>query len=233
VITLRRAKDRLYHRLRRREVWHTFQPQDPDEVRATGFGALVILDEDRLPPGAGISPAKRKDAEIVTYVREGAVAYRDSTGRSGVIQAGEFQHVTAGHGVRYGEMNASRTDWAHMFQIWLRPSLAGFQPGYDQRRFSAAERRGGLCVIASPDARGGSLRIHHDALMYSATLDPGQHVVHELARGRRAWLHLVEGEATLGDIVLTTGDGLGVIAERALSLTAREATELLLLDLVC
>ena len=62
-------------------------------------------------------------------------------------------------------------------------------------------------------------------------LDPGQHVVHELAQGRSAWLHLVQGEAALGDIVLTTGDGVGLTAERAVSLTAREETEILLLDL--
>ena len=149
-------------------------------------------------------------------------------GRSGVIQAGEFQRMTAGRGLRHSETNASRTEWAHVFQIWLRPSEAGLEPGHEQKRFSAAERRGGLCVVASPDARRGSLRIHQDALVYSAMLDPGQHVIHELSQGRSAWLHLVQGEVTLGDIVLTTGDGAGVTAEPAVSLTAREETEILL-----
>src|SRR4029453_16065813 len=157
--------------------------------------------------------------------------YDDSSGRSGVIQAGEFQRTTAGRGSHHSETNASRTDSAQVFQICLRSAQGGLEPGLERKRFSAAERRGGLCVVASPDARRGSLRIHQDALMYSAMLDPGQHVVHELSQGRSAWLHLVEGAMTLGDIVLTTGDGAGVTAERAVSLTAREETEILLLDL--
>jgi redox-sensitive bicupin YhaK (pirin superfamily) len=127
-------------------------------------------------------------------------------------------------------MNASRTEWAQVFQIGLRPWQRGLESGYEQKRFSAAERRDGLCVVASPDGRKGSLRIHQDALVYSAMLDPGQHVVHELSPGRKAWLHVVQGEITLGDLVLTTGDGAGLTDERAVSLTAQAKTEILLLD---
>jgi len=220
-----------YDRRRKRDAWLTFYPGDRGDPLADGFGTLQTLNEDRLPPGAGVPRHSRHDAEIVTYVREGALAYDDSMGRSGVIHAGEFQRMTVGRGIRHGETNASRTDWAHVFRIWLRPSQAELAPSHEEKRFSAAERRGGLCVVASSDGRRGSLRIHQDALMYSAMLDSGQHVVHELWDGRSAWLHLVHGEVTLSDIVLTTGDGVGVTAERAVSFTAREETEILLLDL--
>lgn len=229
MITLRRADERHHDRRRKQEVWHTFGPDRADAL-AGGFGTLEILDEDRLPPGAGVSRHPRRDAEIVTYVREGALAHEDSMGRSGVVHAGEFQRVTARCGIRHSEANASRTEWAHVFQIWLRPSEAGLESSHEQKRFSAAERRGGLCVVASSDARRGSLRIHQDALVYSAMLDPGQHVIHELTQGRSAWLHVVQGEVTLGDTVLTTGDGAGVAAEPAVSLTAREEAEILLVD---
>jgi hypothetical protein len=168
--------------------------------------------------------------EVVTYAREGALAYEDSQGCSGVIQTGEFQRMTTERGIRHNETNASRTEWAQIFQIGLRPRQSGLEAGYEQRRFSAAERRDGLCIVASPDARKGSLRIHQDALVYSAMLDPGQHVVHELSPERRAWLHVVHGEVTLGDLVLTTGDGAGLTDERAVSLTAHAKTEILLLD---
>jgi quercetin 2,3-dioxygenase len=231
MITLRRAKERHHDRRRKQEAWHTFYAADRADALADGFGTLEILNEDRLPPGAGVARHPHHDAEIITYVREGALAHEDSMGRSGVIHAGEFQRMTAGRGIRHSETNASRTDWAHVFQIWLRPSRAGLEPTNEQKRFSAAERRGVLCVVASPDARRGSLRIHQDALMYSAMLDPGQHVVHELSQGRGAWLHLVQGEVTMGDVVLCAGDGAGITAERAVSLTAREETEILLLDL--
>jgi redox-sensitive bicupin YhaK (pirin superfamily) len=230
MITVRRGKERQHDRRRKREVWLTFYPQDRSGPLAEGFGALEFLDEYRIPPGARVPPRPPQDAEIVTFVCEGAVAFEDSTGRSGVVQAGEFQRVTAGRGIRHGETNASRTDWAHVFRIWLRPSAAGREPGYEQKRFSAAQRRGGLCVVASPDARSGSLLVHQDALVYSALLHPGQHVIHELSQGRGAWLHVVQGEVTVGDQVLTAGDGAGITAEPAVSLTAREEASILLLD---
>lgn len=231
MITLRRAEERHYDRHHKQESWLTFYPRDRADPRADRFGQLESLRESRLPPGTTISEDAYHDAEIVTYVREGALAYEDAPGRSGVIQAGEFQGTTAGRGIRRSETNASRSSWARVFQLLLASSEPGLEPGHEQKRFSTAQRRGGLCVVASADARRGSLRIHQDALTCSALLDPGQHVVHELSPGRTAWLHLVEGEVTLGDIVLTTGDGVGVTAERAVSLTAQSETEILLLDL--
>jgi hypothetical protein len=232
MITLRRAKER-HHTLRsKHEEWLTFDSKDRADPLADGFGNLETLDEDLLPPGAVVRGRARHYAETVTYVREGALAYEDSRGRSGVIHAGEFQRMTSRGGIHHSEMNASRTDWAHIFQLGLGPAAARLDPGQEQKRFSAADRRGELCIVASPDARQGSLRIHQDTLIYSALLERGHHVVHELSQGRSAWLHVVHGEVTLGDIVLTAGDGAGVTAERAVSFTARQNTEILLLDLV-
>jgi len=232
MITLRRAAERHHARRRRREVWLTFHSSTDDiDSLADGFGVLEILNEDLLPPGAVIPIHLQRDAEIVSYVLEGALAHEDSTGRSGVIHAGEFQRRTVGRGIRHSETNASRTSWAHVFQMSLHPSQVGREPSHEQRRFSAGQRRGVLCVVASPDGRRGSLLVQQDALIYSALLDVGQHVVHELPTGRSAWLHIVRGEVTLLDVVLTTGDGAGIIGERAVSLTAREETEILLVDL--
>ncbi len=137
-----------------------------------------------------------QEAEIVTYVYRGALAQEDSTGTSGVVHAGEFQRMTIGRGIRHKETNASRTDWAHIFRISLRPSEVGPDRAHEQKRFAAAQRRNVLCVVASPDGRKGSLRIHQDALVYSSVLDPGHHLVHELLPGRSAWLHVICGEAT-------------------------------------
>ena len=231
MITLRRAEERHHDRHRKEDVWSTFHPRGPGDARADRFGHLESLSESRLPSGAIASRDPHHDAEIVTYVREGALAYEDAPGSSGVIQAGEFQGTTAGRGIRRSETNASRSDGAHVFQLLLGSAEPGLVPGHELKRFTVAERRGRLCVVASPDARRGSLRIHQDALVCSAVLEPGQHVIHELSPGRTAWLHCVEGEVTLGDNVLTTGDGAGVTAERSVSLTAREETEILFVDL--
>jgi quercetin 2,3-dioxygenase len=233
MITLRRTKERQHDQQKKPEEWFTFPHADASGPFAGGFGALESLREAHLNPGASIPRKPRHDSEIVTYVREGALSYEDSLGRSGVIQAGEFQRATTGRRIRYRETNVSRVDVAHVFQLWLRPTAAGLDPEQEQeqKRFSVAERRDRLCVVASEDARSASLRLHEDVVVYSALLARGQHVVHELAPGRCAWLHVVQGELSLGETLLTAGDGAGFTAERVLSLTAREASELLLLDL--
>jgi redox-sensitive bicupin YhaK (pirin superfamily) len=232
MISIRRSEDRMHEHHRTRETWRTFFPGRRADVLADGFVSLETLDESRLEPGGCISLEPRRDAEIVTCVREGALAYEDSMGRSGVLQTDEFQSMTLCRGLRHKERNASQTNTAHVFQLGMHPGWSGLSPEFEQKRFSTAQRRGRLCVVASPDGRKGSLRIPQDALIYSALLEPGKHVVHELSSGRSAWLHIVHGEVTFGDIVLATGDGVGVSAEGSVSLTAREETEILLIDLV-
>jgi len=230
MINLRVTAERHHDQRLKREVWRTFDPVERSGHIADHFGPLEALDESRLPPRTDVPRHIGGEGEIITYVREGTVTYDDSTGHSGVIHAGEFQRMLTTQGARHSESNASRVDWAHVFQIRMRRAKPEVEPGREQKRFSAAERRGGLRVVASPDARGGSLRLGQNTWIYSALLDAGQHVVHELAPSHAAWLHVVHGEVALADFVLVTGDGAGVVAERAVSLTAREGSEILLFD---
>jgi redox-sensitive bicupin YhaK (pirin superfamily) len=231
VITLRRATEREHDRRRKYEVWRTFPAQTRSPAPDPGFGDLKGLNESHLRPGGRVQSHSQRAAELITYVREGTVAGKDSAGRSCRIHAGEFQQMTVVGGAQPPGVNPSASDSARIFQIWLHARPGGLEPSQEQKRFSTAQRRGVLCVIASHDGRKGSLRVQQDVLMCSALLEPGQHVVHELTQGRRAWLHLVEGEVVLGDLVLSTGDGAGVTTDRAVSITAREVTEILLLDL--
>jgi len=231
MIELRRGEERHHIQRGKRDEWLTFHLKDRSHPLAEGFGALAVLNERRLAPGASSALEHCHDAEIVTYVREGTLTHTDSAGHSGVLLAGEFLRRTGTPGIQCSEANASRSDWAHVFHIWLRPAQAERDPEHEQQRFSTAERRGVLRVIASPNGRKGSLRVHQDAEIYSALLDPGQHLVHELLVGRSAWLHVVCGEVTLGELVLHTGDGLGLTAERSVSVTAHKDTEIFLIDL--
>jgi quercetin 2,3-dioxygenase len=228
MITVRAAQERHHVRRRKQEVWHTFQAGagDVDD----GFGVLRRFDEERIPPGGAISARANLDAEVMTYVREGVLTHEDSMGHCGVLQAGEFRLSTARRGVHQMASNASSRDSTQVFRIWLCKGGAELTPEPGQKRLGSADRRGMLCVVVSPDARRGSLRTNQDALICSALLDAGQHVAHELVPGRSAWLHLVRGEVTLGDVVLSTGDGAGFTAEHVVSLIAREASELLLVD---
>ena len=230
MIKFRGAERRRHDRSNGQDVWFTFGSRNLD-LDSDGFGCLENLSESHLPPGAPSSPQLGHPAEVMTYVSQGALAHQDSTGHSEVILAGEFERATVTQAVARSEKNASQTQWAHIFRIWLRPPHHGPAPGPEKRRFSRAERSGRLCVVASSDARRGSLQIHQDVLIYSALLDPGQHVIHGLAPGRCAWLHLVLGQANLGDLVLMTGDSAKIMAEVAVSVTAQEKTEIILFDL--
>lgn len=229
MITLRRGRERRHYRRPSREVWHTFYPEAGSPL-ADGFGTIEFLDEDRIAPGATLPLHDRRAAEVFTFVSEGLLAYENSAGCVGVVRAGEFQHVTVGRGVRHKTVNASQTDWAHVLRIWLPPAEGVAAPGVEQKRFTAADRRGRLLVVASSDARGGSLRIRQDAVIHSALLDPGHHVARALSPGRSAWIHVLWGEVTLGDLVLSAGDGAGVTGASAISLTARREASILLID---
>ncbi len=231
MIALRRATQRLHGSRREHETWCTFFAQDRGLPFAEGFGILETLNEDRVPPGAAFPGNSLGESEVVTYVCEGALAHENSDGQKCVTRAGEFRCWTVRNGSASRRGNALRSDWAHTFQIGFRAAEAGPDARPEQKRFSAAERRGGLCAVASPDGRAGSLRLRQDASVYSALIVSGHHLIHELPPGRSAWLHIVQGEVTLGNLVLTTGDGIGISAERGVSLTARTEAELLLVDL--
>src|SRR5688500_16974088 len=230
MITLARAETRRHSVGGTQSSWLTFHRRERSNSPASGFGRLELFDEYRLSAGASIPDHARRESERITFVREGALAYRNSLGYSAVLQAGEFQLSTVSGGLRSVEENASPADSVHFFRISLRPSLVGLEPSQAHRRFGTADRRAGLCVIASQDGRKGSLCLRQDTLIHSALLESGQHVAYELGMGRGAWLHVVEGEGNLDGVTLTTGDGAGIRAERAVSFTAAVNTEILLID---
>jgi len=169
--------------------------------------------------------------EILSYVLDGGLAHKDSTGGGGVIRPGDVQRMSAGTGVMHSEFNPSRTDPVHFLQIWLVPDRRGITPGYEQKHFSPEQRQGQLRLIASPDAAGGSLKIHQDARVYTTLLGKGDSVSHALASGRHAWVQVARGKVRLGDVTLSAGDGAAISEESELRLTADEPSEVLLFDL--
>jgi quercetin 2,3-dioxygenase len=225
MITLRRAAERYDDKRGTQEVWLTFYAQALPE----SFGGLTQLAEVRLPPGRTTPHLAQPHAELVTYVVDGTLSREGSLGHTELMQAGEFRRMTVVAGVSSDETNPSRTDWTHLLEIGFG-SAVRLPPAYEQKRFSVAQRRDGLCLIASAAGRAGSLEISEDGSVYSALLRAGQHVVHELRGGRRAWLHVVTGQVGLHDLLLTRGDGVGISAERSASFTAIVDSEVLLVD---
>jgi len=210
---------------------HTFSFADYYDPAAMGFRALRVINEDRVAPAQGFGTHGHRDMEILSYVLDGGLAHKDSTGGGGVIRPGDVQRMSAGTGVMHSEFNPSRTDPVHFLQIWLVPDRRGITPGYEQKHFSPEQRQGQLRLIASPDAAGGSLKIHQDARVYTTLLGKGDSVSHALASGRHAWVQVARGKVRLGDVTLSAGDGAAISEESELRLTADEPSEVLLFDL--
>ncbi|MCU0662202.1 MAG: pirin family protein [Myxococcota bacterium] len=231
MILLRRAAQRHNLGFEEQSSWLTFKPPSGKDQGLDHFGSLSALNEHRVPPGAIVAPYPSGEAEIITYVHRGILAQNDSRGRSDVIRAGEFHRVTTGNGIRINERNASQETSAHFFRISLHPIVTNLDGRPEQQHFPVAQRRGRLCIVASQDGRKGSLRLQQDALLFSAVLTVGHHLVHELSQHRMAWLHIVAGEVVLGDLVLAAGDGVGLATNPSVSFTALEESEILLLDL--
>jgi redox-sensitive bicupin YhaK (pirin superfamily) len=196
-----------------------------------GFRALRVINEDRVEPGAGFPPHSHRDMEIITYVLAGGLAHRDSMGNHSVIRPGNVQRMSAGTGVTHSEYNGSKDEPVHLLQIWILPEARNLPPSYEEKEFTAEEKRGRLRLIASRDAREGSVRIHQDASVYAALLAPAQTVRHALSAGRGAWLHLVSGMAMVNGKALGEGDAAAIQDEAAVEIAATGPSELLLFDL--
>ncbi|MBN9684153.1 MULTISPECIES: pirin family protein [unclassified Corallococcus] len=209
---------------------HTFSFASYFDPENMGFRALRVINEDRVQAGEGFDTHPHRDMEIITYPLSGAIAHRDSTGGQGLLRAGEVQRMTAGTGVMHSEMNGSNED-VHFLQIWIIPEKKGLKPEYEQKFFPEKDRQGRWRVVASPDARDGSLTVHQDVVLNSTLLSPGEKAEYTLAKGRHAWVQIARGTGTLNGVALKAGDGVAVSDESSLVLTASEPLEALLFDL--
>jgi hypothetical protein len=210
---------------------HSFSFASYHDPRHMGFRSLRVINEDRVKPGEGFGTHAHRDMEILTWVLDGALGHKDSMGNGSVIRPGDLQRMSAGTGVTHSEFNPSPETPVHFLQIWLLPRERGLPPGYEQRRFPQAARRGRLCLIAAGDGREGAVTVHQDADLWTALLQPGDSVRHALAPGRYAWLHVARGAVSLNGSTLGAGDGAAVTDEAALEITGAARAEVLLFDL--
>lgn len=231
MITHRKANERGQADFGWLDSRHSFSFGQYYDPRHMGFGALRVINDDRVAAGGGFDTHGHKDMEIVSYVLEGALAHRDSLGSGSVIRPGDVQVMSAGTGIRHSEFNASNTDPVHFLQIWIIPQTQGLKPAYAEKHFPEAERLGKLRLIASPDGREGSLTIRQDAAIHAAVLERDAELVHPLAEGRRYWLHVAKGTLDVNGKTVMEGDGLAVVNETTLAIRAGSRSEILLFDL--
>jgi hypothetical protein len=238
MITLRKSADRGYADHGWLKSFHSFSFADYYDPAHMGFGNLRVINEDRIAPGTGFGTHAHRDMEIVSYVLAGGLAHKDSMGNgeaagaaSGVIRPGDVQRMSAGRGVRHSEFNHAADATTHFLQIWIEPKERGIEPGYEQRHFDAAEKRGRLRLVASPDGRDGSVTIHADATIRSGLFDGAERALAPIAPGRKAYVHVVRGKVDVNGQRLGAGDALGLQQEAEVRIENGEKAEVLLFDL--
>jgi redox-sensitive bicupin YhaK (pirin superfamily) len=230
MITIRRSDERGHGRHGWLDSRHTFSFANYRDPRFVGFGPLLVINEDRVAPGAGFPTHPHRDMEILTWVLEGALEHKDSTGTSAVIRPGELQRMSAGTGIRHSEFNHSKTEPVHFLQIWITPEREGLPPGYEQKSF-AGKIEGGLRLIASHNGRDGSIIVHQDADVWSAHLARDQESELSVAAGRGQWVQVTRGEVRLNGERLVAGDGAALEGESVLRIRGTEPADLLVFDM--
>jgi quercetin 2,3-dioxygenase len=231
MITLRPSGERGYADHGWLKSFHTFSfagYYDPDHM---GFGNLRVINEDRVAAGKGFGTHSHQDMEIISYVLSGELAHKDSMGNVKGIPPGDVQRMSAGTGVQHSEFNHAEGQATHFLQIWIEPNVLGIAPGYEQKTFADAEKRGALRLVASNDGANESVLIHADARLYAGLFDGAEAVTMALDPARKAYVHLVRGQLQVNGQVLHAGDALALQSENQLQLAQGVAAEALVFDL--
>jgi quercetin 2,3-dioxygenase len=231
LIQLRPAEERGHTDWGWLDSRHTFSFGDYHDPKHEGFRALRVINDDRVRAGAGFGAHSHRDMEILSYVLEGALEHKDSSGGGGVIRPGEIQFMRAGSGVTHSEYNHSKTEPVHFLQIWIVPEARGLAPAYGQRSYDRAAAERELVLLASRDGRADSVQIHQDVDLWVTLLEADESRELRLRHGGQAWIHVARGEVSAKGSVLQTGDGAAVTEEESVHLLGKQSAEVLVFDL--
>ncbi len=210
---------------------HTFSFAGYYDPRFVGFRDLLVINEDRVAPGAGFPTHPHRDMEIISYVVEGALEHKDSMGNGSVIRPGDVQRMSAGSGVTHSEYNHAQDETLRFLQIWVKPRARGRAPSYAQAHFDAQARRNQLKLVASPDGAEDSIRIDQDVRLYSSILEKDASLAHHFDGQRYAWVQVIEGSLDLDGHELQSGDGAAIGEQRSILFDSDEGAHFLLFDL--
>ncbi len=231
MLTIRRSQDRGHADHGWLKSQHSFSFAGYYDPAWLGWGNLLVINEDRIAPGTGFGAHSHRDMEIVSYVLSGELAHRDDMGNGTTIPPGDVQRMSAGRGVRHSEFNHAADRQTHFFQIWIEPNRKGIDPGYEQKTFADADKRGRLRLVASPDGAEGSVTIHADASIRAGLFDGSEAATLGLDPARKAYVHLVRGRLTVNGEALVGGDAALIANESLLTLSDGADAEVLVFDL--
>ena len=231
MIQIRKSKERGHANHGWLDSHHTFSFANYYDAKFMGFHDLLVINEDRVTPGAGFGTHGHQDMEIISYVLKGALEHKDSLGTGSVLKPGDVQRMSAGTGVRHSEFNHSKSEALHFLQIWISPEQKDIEPSYEEKHFTSDEKKNQLKLIVSPDGKNGSLRIHQDAQVFASVLEKGITLKHSLNKSRNGWVQVIRGTIRINGQSLDEGDGAAITEEETLELRAMKDSEFLVFDL--
>jgi redox-sensitive bicupin YhaK (pirin superfamily) len=231
MITIRKSDERGHANHGWLNTYHTFSFASYYDPRQMGFGPLRVINEDRVSPGKGFGSHGHDNMEILTYVLSGALAHKDSMGNVETLNANDLQRITAGTGIVHSEFNGSAKEPVHFLQIWIEPAEYDLKPSYQQLSLSEEEKLGKLRLVASSEGGNGTLKIHQDTRVLIGQAPQSRQLDYELQPGRKAWVHVIRGAASVNGHALSTGDAAALTGEKAVAIRGEEAnTEVLVFD---
>ncbi len=213
------------------DSYHSFSFADYYDPEHMGFGALRVINEDRVQPGQGFGMHAHRDMEIVSYVLEGSLEHKDSMGTGAIIRPGDVQRMSAGSGVTHSEFNPSDKEEVHFLQIWIMPKFTGRRPSYEQLHFSPEQKRGRLVLIASNDGREASLTVDQDVAVYAGLFDGDERATLDIVPGRSVYAHVARGSVSVNAVALKAGDALKASGVDRMVIDGGDDAEILLFDL--
>lgn len=228
---LRKSQDRGYADHGWLKSFHSFSFAGYHDPKFMGWGNLRVINDDRIAPGMGFGKHSHRNMEIVTYVLTGELAHEDSMGNIKGIPPGDVQRMSAGTGVAHSEFNHAKDQTTHLLQIWIEPNVLEIAPSYEQKTIPVSNKKGKLCLIASPEGKDGAVKIYADAKMYAGTFDGSQSEIINLDPKRKAYLHLIRGSLTVSGQKLLGGDALLIENESSLEIADGKDAEVLFFDL--
>lgn len=229
---IRKSTDRGHANHGWLDSYHSFSFGEYYDEQHMGFGPLRVINEDRVNAGGGFGTHGHRDMEIISYVLDGELAHKDSMGTGSVIRPGDVQRMSAGSGVRHSEFNHAKDQTTHFLQIWIQPNVTGIPPSYEEKNFTAEEKRGRLRLIASSDGEDGSVLIHQDAKLYAGLFDGAEAASLTIAAGRLAYVHVARGTVTVNGVALKNGDAVKLSDVATIDISGGQQAEVLVFDLV-
>ena len=196
------------------------------------FGALRVLNDDRVDPGMGFGTHPHDNMEIISIPLEGDLEHKDSMGNTTVIRSGDIQVMSAGTGIQHSEFNKNNDRLTKFLQIWVFPNQRNVTPRYDQITLNIEDRHNKLQQILSPNTDDEGVWIHQDAWFYLTKLDSNISLDYTVKKkGNGLYAFVLKGDITINDQVLNVRDGLGIWDIDKINIVSKsQDAELLLME---